>query len=204
MFCILCWLAPASSAKVDSKILVLGDSLSAAHNIAIEDSWPQLMTRILHQNGYPVNLVNASISGETTSGGLERLPALLAREQPDILVLELGGNDGLRGFPFKRSQQNLAEMIEMAQAKGARVLMIGVRLPTNLGPAYNRRFQQMYEAVAQQFDVNYLARFLENVAASEPDLMQADGIHPTAKAQPILADKVYRKLLPMLDSAIGK
>jgi acyl-CoA thioesterase-1 len=132
---------------------------------------------------------------------LERRPALLKREQPDLLVLELGGKDGLRGFPFKRSQQNLATMIEMAHAQDIEVLLIGVRLPTNLGPAYNRRFQQMYEGLAQDFEISYLARFLENVAASAPDLMQSDGIHPTAKAQPILADKVYRKLLPMLASS---
>ena len=198
MFLLFSWLTLASTPLLaaGSRILLVGDSLSAAYNIPIEESWPVLLQQQLGRDR--AELINASISGETTDGGRQRLPALLQRQQPDILILELGGNDGLRGYPFSRTRDNLAAMIEAARQSDARVLLIGVRLPPNLGPAYNRRFQKIFADLAAQYDIAYLPRFLEGVAASDAELMQSDGIHPTAAAQPILAQKVQQALEPLL------
>lgn len=169
----------------------MGDSLSAAYNISIEQSWPIIFQQKLQSLDDGHQVINASISGETTAGGVERLTALLDKHNPSHLILELGGNDGLRGFKFKQTRQGLQDMITMALEKKIKVLMIGVRLPPNLGPVYNQKFQQIYEQLADQMDLTYLPRFLEGVAAANPEYMQADGIHPTALAQPILADKVF-------------
>ena len=184
-----------------STVLILGDSLSAAYNIAIEDSWPQLFRTKLGTLGRDLQLVNASISGETTVGGRQRLPDLLERHQPDYLILELGGNDGLRGYRFADTRDNLQAMIDMALQRGAGVLLVGVRLPPNLGPIYNQRFQDVYRTLADNNPVVYLPRFLEGVAADDPDLMQADGIHPTAKAQPILARRVFTYFKQLLEAS---
>jgi acyl-CoA thioesterase I len=188
----------AADQSSNAKILILGDSLSAAHNIAIEQSWPVLFEQKLHQQGSNITVINASISGETTQGGKERLPALLKRHQPSHLIIELGGNDGLRGFPFGRTQNYLREMIKLALGQNIKVLMIGVRLPPNLGPVYNQRFQQIYQQLAAEQKISFLPRFLEGVAANKPEYMQSDGIHPTAIAQPILADKVVKKFIEMV------
>lgn len=187
----------ASEHSTDARILILGDSLSAAHNIAIEQSWPVLFEQKLHQQGAKVQVINASISGETTQGGHERLPALLEKHQPSHLILELGGNDGLRGFPFGRTQDYLRQMIKLALQQKVRVLMIGVRLPPNLGPVYNERFQKIFQQLSTEFNISYLPRFLQGVAADRPEFMQSDGIHPTAIAQPVLADKVVKKFNEM-------
>ncbi len=143
-------------------------------------------------------VINASISGETTDGGLQRLPALLKKYQPDILVLELGGNDGLRGYKFSRAKKNLARMIELALAQKTQVLLIGVRMSPNLGPLYNRRFQKIFESLARQYAIAYLPRFLQGIAADKPEYMQADGIHPTALAQPLLAQRVLQAIRPLV------
>jgi len=181
----------ASALLPDKKILILGDSLSAAYNISIEQSWPTLFEQKLKNVDPSFQVVNASISGETTDGGLERLPGLLTLHQPTHLIVELGGNDGLRGYKFKQSQQNLQSIIDMALEQKIKILLIGVRLPPNLGPVYNQRFQQIFENLAANSTIVLLPRFLEGVAADDPALMQADGIHPTALAQPILSDKVF-------------
>ena len=139
-------------------------------------------------------MINASISGETTYGGLQRLPGLLAEHKPSHLIIELGGNDGLRGLNFGQTTDNLGQMVELAQRQQVSVLLIGVRMPPNLGPAYNDRFQKIYENVASQYSIHYLPRFLDGIAASDADLMQADGIHPTRLAQPLLAQKVWLKM----------
>lgn len=172
------------------KVLIMGDSLSAAYNISIDQSWPAIFADQLKKIDPELELVNASISGETTHGGVERLPGLLEQHQPEYLILELGGNDGLRGYQFSQTRDNLAQMIEMAIGEQARVLLVGVRLPPNLGPLYNQRFEAIYSELATKKPVAYLPRFLDGVAASDPEYMQDDGIHPSAKAQPILADKV--------------
>lgn len=174
----------------ETRILLLGDSLSDAYNIPVDQSWPVLFQRQLQKIEPDTTLVNASISGETTSGGLERLPELLERHQPTHLIIELGGNDGLRGLSFNQAQSNLQAMIDLALEREIQVLLIGVRLPPNMGPAYNRLFQEMYAALVERNPVEYLPRFLDGIAADQPSLMQEDGIHPTASAQPLLADKV--------------
>ncbi len=173
-------------------VLIMGDSLSAAYNIPIEKSWPVLFQQKLDELGSGHRVVNASISGETSAGGLERFPALLQEHDPAIVILELGGNDGLRGFRFAGIQANLDAMIRMALERDTQVLLVGVRLPPNLGPVYNERFQRIFGELARTHPVTFLPRFLEGVAASDPQYMQNDGIHPTAAAQPLLADRVFR------------
>jgi acyl-CoA thioesterase-1 len=172
------------------KILILGDSLSAAHNIPLEQGWAQLFRNNIGTKFPQTSVVNASISGETSFGGLQRLPRLLDEHSPTHLIIELGGNDGLRGLDFGQTTENLRQMVRLAQQRDIVVLLIGVRMPPNFGAAYNTRFQQVFESVAREFDIHYLPRFLEGIAASDPELMQDDGIHPTALAQPILARKV--------------
>jgi acyl-CoA thioesterase-1 len=185
-----------------SKILILGDSLSAAHNIAIDESWPALLTLNIGVRFPHTRVVNASISGETTFGGVSRLPSLLAKHKPSHLIVELGGNDGLQGLNFEQTTANLNRMLSMANEQNTATMMIGVRMPPNLGDAYNRRFQAVYESVAGQNDTYYLPTFLKGVAASDPALMQSDGIHPTALAQPILAKKVFDALIEMVSTQL--
>ncbi|UCH41003.1 MAG: arylesterase [Gammaproteobacteria bacterium] len=179
-------------------ILILGDSLSAAHNIPLDKGWPRLFTDNIRSSFPQTSVINASISGETTFGGLQRLPQLLAEHQPTHLIIELGGNDGLRGLGFRQSTDNLRQMVQLAEAEGITVLLIGVRMPPNLGAAYNKRFQQIFESIASEFAIHYLPRFMEGVAASDPVLMQADGIHPTEIAQPLLAQKVETQMRAIL------
>ena len=173
-----------------SRILILGDSLSSAHNIPSDQGWVELFSTNIRASFPQTSVINASISGETTFGGLQRLPELLQQHQPSHLIIELGGNDGLRGLGFDQSTDNLRQMVELAKARGIEVLLIGVRMPPNFGAAYNSRFQQIFDEVVAEYDIHYLPRFLEGVAASDPALMQSDGIHPTEQAQPLLAQKV--------------
>ncbi len=180
------------------KILILGDSLSAAYNIPIEKSWPVLFDSNMRSSYPQSSVVNASISGETTFGGIQRLEKLLAKHRPSHLIIELGGNDGLRGLKFSQTTDNFNRMISVAQKQKIAVMLIGVRLPPNLGATYNRRFQQIFDSVSTQNEIYYLPRFLEGVAASDAEMMQNDGIHPTSKAQPILADKVLSAMQAML------
>ena len=179
-------------------ILILGDSLSAAHNIPLQQGWVQLFSNNIRSSLPQTSIINASISGETTYGGLQRLPQLLEQHKPTHLIIELGGNDGLRGLGFDQSSENLRQMVQLAQARETSVLLIGVRMPPNFGAAYNARFQQVFENIAAELAIHYLPRFLDGIAASDPALMQADGIHPTAIAQPLLADKVEKRMLEIL------
>ena len=172
--------------------------MSAAHNIPLEQGWPQLFSNNIRSSLPQTTIINASISGETTYGGLQRLPQLLQQHNPTHLIIELGGNDGLRGLGFDQSSENLRQMVQLAQARETSVLLIGVRMPPNFGAAYNARFQQVFENVAAELAIHYLPRFLDGIAASDPALMQADGIHPTAIAQPLLADKVEKRMLKIL------
>mgnify|MGYP002639432294 CR=1 FL=1 len=187
---------PASQKPIH--ILILGDSLSAAHNISIEHSWPVLFMQKIQAINPANTVLNASISGETSVGGANRIAKLLNTHKPTHLIVELGGNDGLRGYKFSQTQKNLQAIIDKALQKNIKVLLIGVRLPPNLGPTYNQRFQKIFESVAEQTSVSFLPRFLEGIAADKAEYMQADGIHPTALAQPILAHKVYSKLIQEL------
>lgn len=183
-----------------TKILILGDSLSAAHNMAIDESWPALFSLNIGVRFPQTRVVNASISGETTFGGVSRLANLLTQHKPSHLIVELGGNDGLQGLNFSQTTDNLNRMLTMAKEKNVATMMIGVRMPPNLGVVYNQKFQAIYETVASQNDTYYLPKFLQDVAASDPALMQRDGIHPTALAQPILAKKVFNALIRMLSA----
>ena len=189
----------AGDAKQEEiKILILGDSLSAAHNMPINQGWAHLFSSNIGASFPHTSVINASISGETTFGGLQRLPELLTQHQPSHLIIELGGNDGLRGLGFEQSTDNLRQMVRLAEQQAVTVLLIGVRMPPNFGTAYNARFQQIFETVSAETGIHYLPRFLEGVAASDPALMQADGIHPSAQAQPILAQKVTSALTEIL------
>jgi acyl-CoA thioesterase-1 len=189
---------PVGAEHAPVKILVLGDSLSSAHNIPIDRGWVQLFSNDIRASFAQTSVVNASISGETTFGGLQRLPGLLDQHQPSHLIIELGGNDGLRGLGFKQSTQNLREMVQLAQRRSISTLLIGIRMPPNLGSAYNARFQQIFDDVTAETGIHYLPRFLDGVAASDPALMQADGIHPTELAQPILAARVSERMHAIL------
>jgi len=177
-------------------LLVLGDSLSAAYGLPEEAGWVALLAGRLPGD----RVVNASVSGETTAGGLARLPALLEQWRPDWVLLELGGNDGLRGLPPAHTRNNLARMIELSRAAGAQVLLIGIRLPPNYGQAYVQAFERIYPELAESHDVPLVPFLLEGVA-TRPGLMQPDGIHPRAEAQPLMLENVWRTLAPRLGVA---
>ncbi|MFA0812797.1 arylesterase [Microbulbifer epialgicus] len=180
----------AAQANTADTLLVLGDSISAAYGINEEQGWVQLLRERLQEKGKKVRVVNASISGETTSGGLTRLPRLMEEYNPRWLIVELGGNDGLRGYPLQSLQRNLMEMVKLAKNSGAEVLLLGMRIPPNYGRAYTSAFAAVYPKVAKSEQVGLVPFFLETVALAE-GAMQADGIHPTAKAQPALLDHVW-------------
>lgn len=177
------------------KILVLGDSISAGYGMDIEDGWVNLMNQTLIQRESPWRLINASVSGETTIGGLRRLPELLAIHQPQIVVLELGGNDGLRGYPATKIRANLVAMTTLVKDAGARPVIISMRIPPNYGPRYTQAFEAVFAEAAAQGNAALVPFLFEALAVSR-DLMQDDGIHPTAKAQPILVEG----FLPYLES----
>ncbi|WP_066962859.1 arylesterase [Microbulbifer sp. Q7] len=181
-----------AGAKADERdtLLVLGDSISAAYGIDEREGWVQLLRDRLAEQGMPVKVVNASISGETTAGGLARLPRLLSEHSPAWLVVELGGNDGLRGYPPRALQQNLVQMVQLARAQGTEVLLLGMQMPPNYGKAYTRAFAAVFPKVAEAEQVPLVPFFLETVALEE-GAMQTDGIHPTAKAQPALLEHVW-------------
>ncbi len=177
--------------------LVVGDSISAAFGLDTTQGWVALLQKRLDQQGKRIQVVNASISGDTSAGGLARLPALLAEHRPALVMIELGGNDGLRGTPLTQLQQNLANMIEASKSSGAQVLLLGMRLPPNYGKRYTEGFAGVYEQLAATHQVPLLPFFLEGVGGV-PGLMQADGIHPTAAAQPRLLDNIW----PLLEARL--
>lgn len=177
-------------------ILVMGDSLSAGYGIKLEEGWVYLLQQDLSKK-QKAKIVNASVSGETTSGGLTRLPALLNKHKPDIVIIELGGNDGLRGQPLKIMQENLQAMITSSQTIGAKVVIAGMQIPTNYGPRYTKQFKEIYPMLAEKNKTYLIPFFLEGVATHD-ELIQKDGIHPTAEAQPILLKNVLSVLLPIL------
>lgn len=182
-----------------SVILVMGDSLSAAYNIPVSAGWVSLLEqRLDKQANTDWQVINASISGETTSGGLTRLPSLLRQHQPDLVLLELGANDGLRGLPPKHISNNLEKMLTLSKQKGAKVILIGILLPLNYGPAYSTRFEQIYPELAKKHQLPLVPFLLEGIA-DKPGLMQADGLHPTAEAQPEILETVWLELKPLLN-----
>jgi acyl-CoA thioesterase-1 len=179
------------------RVLVIGDSISAAYGMDLEQGWVALWTDSLDDSA---EVINASISGETTSGGLTRLPNLLDRYQPILVVIELGGNDGLRGYPLPRMRANLEQMIQLSIEAGAQVALIPMQIPPNYGPAYTRQFSAVYSALAEQYDAVLTPFFLADVALKS-DLMQSDGIHPTADAQPIMLNALRDALTHALERA---
>ncbi|MGD2081698.1 MAG: arylesterase [Chromatiales bacterium] len=180
-------------------ILVVGDSIGAGFGLPVEQGWPLLLERRLSAVGYGYRVLNASVTGDTTRGGLARLPDLLERQDPSILIIELGGNDGLRGISTREMRQNLERMVDLARASGARVLLVGMRLPPNYGRAFTERFHRVYHEIALEKDLALVPFLLEGVATDE-GLMQADGIHPNAAAQPRLLDNLWPYLRPLLDA----
>ena len=185
-----------SSAQAQT-LLVLGDSLSAGYQMQVEQSWPALLNQKWQEEGGKHTLLNASISGETTQGALARLPALLKEHNPDWLLIELGGNDGLRGFAPTITRQNLASMIALAKEQQTRVVLTQIQLPRNYGARYLRQFEQIFPELAQANDLPLLPFFMDDIAL-RPELMMNDGIHPTPAAQPQIRDKVARFMEPLL------
>ena len=191
--------APAGAASTAHApvILVFGDSLSAGYGVPVGTGWVSLLVRKIAQADYDFSVVNASVSGETTAGGLARLPRALDLHHPSILILELGANDGLRGLPIAGARSNLDQMITLAQARGVRVLLLGLRMPPNYGPRYTYAFHRMYLDLAHDHHLALVPFLLEKVAL-HPQLLQADGLHPNVRGQPLLLQMVWPQLAPML------
>lgn len=189
--------SPTPATAEERTILVLGDSISAAYGIEPEQGWVQLLQDRLDATAPEYSVVNASISGETTGGGLARLPGALERHEPEVVIVELGGNDGLRGYPIARIRDNLARMVELAQDAGARVLLVGMAIPPNYGQRYLDAFRGTFREVAEQTGVPLVPFLLEGIATDD-GLMQEDGIHPEAEAQPMLLENLWPKLVGLL------
>jgi len=181
----------------DATIVIVGDSLSAGYGMELSESWPSLLQQRLNQHGHAYRVFNSSISGETTQGGLTRLPRLLDEYQPEIVLLELGGNDGLRGLPLDVTRKNLSAMIEQSLDAGAAVILAEMRIPPNYGRTYTEKFNGTYMEVAEQYGIVLLPFLLQEIAL-EPGMMQDDGIHPTAAAQPLIMEQVWTALEPLL------
>lgn len=189
----LCCIQPA----VGATILVWGDSLSAGYGIDSASAWPTLLKERLKREGYRYSVVNASISGETTAGGLARLPAELARSRPSIILIELGANDGLRSLPLGSMRKNISAMITMSQQTGARVVLIGVHLPPNFGPVFNKRFHDIFTGLAASHKTAFVPYLMDGFAQNQ-QLFQSDGLHPIAQAQPLILNNVWPVLRPLL------
>lgn len=185
------------TAHAAPNILVLGDSLSAAYGLPQEAGWVSLLKSRLAQEKFPYQVVNASISGETTSGGRSRIAALLKQHKPAIVILELGANDGLRGLSLQQTRDNLEAMILACRRSRAQVLLVGMRLPPNYGPAYTQPFHALYGELARKYQIRQVPFLLEAIAGRR-DYFQADGLHPTAQAQPLILDTVWSELRGML------
>lgn len=183
-----------SSASANQRILVWGDSLSAAYGIPVDKGWVNLMRQAL---GDEFEITNGSISGETTRGGLTRLPRALKKVNPDFVILELGANDGLRGLPPNITKSNLKRMIELAQKSNAKVILLGMRIPPNYGVAYSKKFESAFNDLAEKYQLPFIPFFLENII-TDLKLLQEDELHPTAEAQPLL----LKSLLPIINAEI--
>ncbi|MGU5696028.1 arylesterase [Aeromonas allosaccharophila] len=197
LFALLVGLGSLLSSVQAQTLLVLGDSLSAGYQMQVEQSWPALLNQKWQDEGGKHTLLNASISGETTQGALARLPALLKEHNPDWLLIELGGNDGLRGFAPTITHQNLANMIALAKEQQTRVVLTQIQLPRNYGARYLRQFEQIFPELAKANDLPLLPFFMDDIAL-RPELMMNDGIHPAPAAQPQIRDKVARFMEPLL------
>jgi acyl-CoA thioesterase-1 len=185
------------AAAAEKSILVVGDSLSAAYGLAPSQGWVSLLAERLKRERLDYSVVNASLSGDTTAGGRARIGELLAKYRPAVMILELGGNDGLRGLPIAQMKANLGTIIERAKKAGARVLLVGMRMPPNYGPDYTQAFENAFADTAKRYRVP-LAPFILEGFGDKPEYFQADRIHPTAEAQPLITERVWRGLRPLL------
>ncbi len=185
-------------ALAENTILIVGDSLSAGLGIDPVQGWVSLLKQRLKKMKYDYQIINASISGDTLSNGLSRLPAALATYKPAITIIELGGNDGLRALPLTLIQKNINDLVAMAQSAGSQVLVLGVRMPPNYGPAYTQQFEAIYQRLARRRDIAVVPLFLKGVD-DHPDLMQSDGIHPVVAAQALMLENVWPVLKPILN-----
>jgi len=186
----ICFVAVTAHAANVPTVLVFGDSLSAGYGLDVDQSWTALLQSRLQNQGYEHRVINASISGETTEGGKTRIAAAIKNFSPELLILELGGNDGLRGFPPDIMKNNLRVIINTAQRGGAAVVLLGIRIPPNYGQRYTQAFEGVYRELADELGVRWIKFFMEGVALNE-ELMQDDGIHPNTAAQPILLDNAW-------------
>ena len=191
-------LANGAQADDSPTILIFGDSLSAGFGIDVDQSWGALLQKRLEEQGYEHRVVNASISGETTEGGVTQIENAIDTFAPQLVILELGGNDGLRGFPPARIKGNLKAMAERASVSGAEVVLLGIRIPTNYGPRYTQAFEAVYAEVAAELGIGWIEFFMEGVALNDA-LLQDDRIHPNAAAQPILLDNAWPVIRDTLD-----
>jgi len=180
-------------------VLIFGDSLSAGYGIDVDQTWVSLLQQRLKEQGYEHQVINASISGETTEGGATRIEAALMDFSPELIILELGGNDGLRGIPPARMKSNFEEIIKRAQASGAAVVLLGIRIPTNYGPRYSAEFEAVFRQVSESLDVEWIEFFMEGIALNDA-LLQEDRIHPNASAQPLLLDNAW----PVIRAALTR
>jgi len=193
LFCL--FIPLGTQAQTNHVILVMGDSLSAEYGLTRGAGWVKLLEDQLHNEASPWTVFNASISGETSSGGLARLPKLLDQKKPEIVLLELGANDALRGLSIQESEKNLRKMIQLSKNSGAKVLLFGMQIPPNYGQEYTKQFQDLYPKIAHQEQVQLLPFFLKNVAP-DINLFQADRLHPNEKAQAILFKNVWGAMAP--------
>lgn len=184
--------------KTPANILVLGDSLSGAYALNADEGWVALLQQQVTKHGYNYKVINASVSGDTTRTGLSRVEPALKTHEPDIVIIALGGNDGLRGLPFSEIENSLVKIIERCKKEEAQILLVGVRLPPNYGQVYNQKFAELYQRLADQYDIPLVPKMLEQVAENRA-LMQQDGMHPKAEAQPQVMKNVWAGLKPMLE-----
>jgi len=192
-----------AAGKTPATILVLGDSLSGAYGLNADEGWVALLQQQVTKHGYNYKVINASVSGDTTRTGLSRIEPALKTHQPDIVIIALGGNDGLRGLPFSEIESSLARIIELSKMQGAQLLLVGVRLPPNYGQVYNQKFAALYRRLADEYEIPLVPMILEQVAENRA-LMQQDGIHPKAEAQPRVMQNVWTGLKPVLDQNFAK
>ena len=194
---VLAFVGTAAAEQPQRTIIVLGDSLSAGYGVKVQEGWVSLLAKRLASEGYGYRVVNASVSGETTQGGLARLPRALQTHKPAIVIVELGGNDGLRGLPLAASRENLRKTIDLSLAAKARVVLVGMVIPPNYGQRYGQEFRDMFAELAKKKTVAFVPFFLDKVAL-DPKLMQADGIHPNSAGQPQMLENLWPKLKPLL------
>jgi acyl-CoA thioesterase-1 len=188
----------AHKSVTEYKLLVLGDSLSAAYGLTAQQGWVHILDQQWQQNNTPITVVNAAISGDTTDGGLARLPRLLTLHQPTHLYIELGGNNALQGHKPRKIKQNLMDMIELAEKNQVQVIIQEMQIPTNYGARYTEAFNDIFHDLAEQYNIVLIPFFLQDIAL-KPSLMQNDGIHPTKEAQPLIVDFIAPKLLAAID-----